>query len=349
MLKSNLMKVLMFCRFYEPHIGGVEKHVQKISEILIEKGFKIALITEKFKDDLPDREEIEGVTVYRIKLLKYLWLNKFLIWAWLFKRLNLIKNADIIHCHDIFFWYLPFRLLFPKKPVYLTFHGWEGKFPVPKRFIFARKVWEKLAWGNICVGEYLKKWYGANPNYLIYGGVEIKTAKFRSRIFGNSNLISFIGRISEDTGIFTYLKVFEFLRKGKTELKIEFYGNGPLIDVVKKKGKTFGFIKEIDNKIKKSKLVFTSSFLSILESLINKKLTISVYENILKMDYLYLTPFKDFIIIDKDPKNLSDKILYYLSHPEEEKKLVEKGYEWAKTQTWEKVADLYLKLWEIKQ
>jgi hypothetical protein len=49
---------------------------------------------------------------------------------------DLIKEADIIHCHDVFFWYLPFRFLFPQKKVYIPFHGYEGNNPPNKRKIF---------------------------------------------------------------------------------------------------------------------------------------------------------------------------------------------------------------------
>lgn len=46
------------------------------------------------------------------------------------------------------------------------------------------------------------------------------------------------------------------------------------------------------------------------------------------------------------PQKLAEKVEYFLKHPEEEKLLVERGYNWAKEQTWEKVVDLYLGLWK---
>jgi len=37
------------------------------------------------------------------------------------KNRQLLQNADIIHCHDVFYWYLPFRFLYPHKPVFTPF------------------------------------------------------------------------------------------------------------------------------------------------------------------------------------------------------------------------------------
>jgi len=71
----------------------------------------------------------------------------------------LIQEADIVHCHDVFFWYLPFRFLYPKKKVFTTFHGWEGIFPPKWQAKVIRNISEKLSFGNICVGDFIRKWY----------------------------------------------------------------------------------------------------------------------------------------------------------------------------------------------
>ena len=41
------MKVLFLTRSYFPNIGGVEKHVEKITEILMKKGHEVIILTEK--------------------------------------------------------------------------------------------------------------------------------------------------------------------------------------------------------------------------------------------------------------------------------------------------------------
>jgi len=345
------MKLLMFSRFYFPHIGGVEKHVKKVSEVLLKKGFDVTIFTEKFDENLPEEENLDGIKIYRIKTFKSpKFLNKFVIWFRLLKFFDLIKQADIIHCHDIFFWYLPFKFLFPKKPVYITFHGWEGIFPIPKRFILARKIWEKLALGNICVGDYLEKWYGTKPDFISYGGISFSSPPWRSPLATSevSSPLVFVGRLDKDVGFLTYLKALSIIKKSNSKIKIEFYGGGTLEAEVTDLGKVYGFVSDVTAKISKARFVFASSYLSILEALSLKKLVFYVWENPLKRDYLMLSPLKNFIVSSSGPEELAKKVLYYLNHLKEEKKLVERVYGWVGGQTWEKVANLYLKLWKVK-
>lgn len=159
------MNILFMTRLYWPHVGGVEKHVEKITEILSKK-HQITIVCEKHDSKLPDYEQKRGVAIYRIERL-----GKWAIWKWWLSNLQLIKQADIIHIHDVFFWFLPFRLPYWYKKVFMTFHGWEGIYPIPWKNKLQHQIAEKLSRGNICVGHYLIKWYGTKPDYVTYGAV----------------------------------------------------------------------------------------------------------------------------------------------------------------------------------
>lgn len=141
--------------------------------------------------------------------------------------------------------------------------------------------------------------------------------------------ILFIGRLEKDLGLETYFKAIKLLK-----LKIDFAGSGSLSSKAKKYGKVLGFI-DIQKIIKNYDVFFTSSYLSILQALIFKKPVFAVYENPLKEDYLKMSPFSKYISIISNPKDIKINISYS-----------QKGYEWAKNQTWSKIADLYLKLWQ---
>ncbi|MBU3978279.1 glycosyltransferase [Patescibacteria group bacterium] len=182
------MIILFLARLFYPHIGGVEKHVLEVSKRLVTKGHKVIVITEEFsnlhhsiidvipakagiqKENIrspwiPDQvrnDKINGIEVIRMPVGHEDSFKKFRIWKNLWKIRKVIKDADIIHCHDVFFWYMPFRLLYPRKPVYTTFHGYES-YPITKKAIFTRKISEKLSSGNICIGDFIKKWYGTKP------------------------------------------------------------------------------------------------------------------------------------------------------------------------------------------
>lgn len=165
----------------------------------------------------------------------------------------------------------------------------------------------------------------------------------------NDNLkfkILFIGRLEEDTGLLQYFKVIKYLQEKNLSLEFELLGDGVLREEAGKLGRVHGFVKNIKSYLTQTRFVFTSSYLSILEAMAQKKLVFAAFDNPLKEDYLKMMPSAKWMIIEKDPQILAEKIKYYLTHPEEEKKLVEAAYQWVRGQTWEKVVEIYLKLWQ---
>ncbi len=157
------MNILFLCRLYYPHVGGVEKHVEKISGILSRK-HQIKIITEKYDPSLKDYEKINGIEIYRMPPG-----NKRQIWAWMKRNKHLLGWANIIHAHDVFFWVFPYRIMHPKKKIFVTFHGWEGKYPISIKNKMVRKLSEWFAKGNICVGDFICKWYGTKSDLITYG------------------------------------------------------------------------------------------------------------------------------------------------------------------------------------
>jgi len=332
------MKITFLTRYYYPHIGGVEKHSREVAEGLTRRGHKITIITLNHDKKLPELEIKGGVKIIRLPYSN----TKFLIWKNLLQKKQLIKQADIIHCHDVFFWYLPFKFLFLKKKVFTTFHGWEGKFPIPKKNIFIRKISEKLSNGNICVGHYIKKYYGTKTQFISYGGcVYLKDDRLSVIIQKNIKQIIFIGRLEKDLGIKEYLKVLNML-KTKYDLKITFVGDGAYKKQAEKIGKVTGMIKDIKPYLKTSSLVFASSYLTILEAMAAGKSVFALYQNDLKKDYLKLFPGVKYMHIASSAKELINQIENNLQGPTLK---VKKAQAFAKTQTWDKVIKLYLKLW----
>lgn len=346
------MKIVFLTRLFYPHIGGVEKHVLNLSLELKKRKNSITIITEKFDRSLKNEEEVQGLKVIRIPMRSNNRLKKFYIWQWMFKNRKLLMDADIIHCHDIFYWYFPFRFLYPFKKVYTTFHGYETQFPPAKKAFLIRKLSEKLSFGNICVGDYIKKWYGTKPNFITYGGVsssKIQNSKFKtlnnSKIQNTKHKILFIGRLEEDTGIKTYLKVLEELRKRQVSFSFGVCGDGSLRSEVEKYGKVYGFVENIESYIKNSDVVFASSYLSMLEALINRRLVVAAYANDLKRDYLNMSPFAKFAIAGDSAEKIIKSLLTHLNSNKVQSSLIEEGFSWAKKQTWKQVAEVYKKLW----
>ncbi|MFH1855692.1 MAG: glycosyltransferase family 4 protein [Candidatus Omnitrophota bacterium] len=345
------MKILMFSSYVHPHIGGVEKHVKRLSEELINKGHCVSIITAKYDQALADFEEFNKIKIYRFSNM-----NLTATWIWIYRHRKILKNVDIIHCHDFYtfiYWYLPFRFLYLFKPVFITFHGFEGIIPIPKKILFLRKASECLTKGNICIGDYIPKWYGTKASFVLYGGAD-ETEAVGVTV---KNSAIFIGRLEKDTGIMAYLNAVKVLKeKHAIGLEVNICGDGSLREKIEKfieenklNIKLYGFVEEPANYLSENKFAFVSGYLAILEAMVRKKLVFAIYENALKKDYLALIPnSKDIMVIASSPEELARKIAHYRNYPEKSEEMIKNAYDFAKELKWDGVADVYLKLWNSK-
>jgi glycosyltransferase involved in cell wall biosynthesis len=342
------MTILFFARRFYPLIGGVEKHVLELSKELIKQGHQVIVITEH-TNNLPKFESIKpkGLSVYRIKAGDENKFKKMRIWKELWMLRDVIEKANVVHCHDVFFWYLPFRFIFPKKKVFTTFHGYES-YPISQKAIMVRKLSEKLSWGNICIGDFIEKWYKTKPTVVSYGAVHVSSKKQELHGKASKNSAVFVGRLDNQTGILTYVSAIELVREKYTTFKMTAVGDGIYKNRIAKKVNVVGFQNNPEKYFINSHFAFVSRYLAILEAFAANRLIFAVYDNPVKEDYLKMAPFAKYIVITQTADELRQKILYYLEHPDEEKKLIAKGSKWVKEQSWEKMAELYLKLWQIE-
>ncbi len=375
------MNVLFLTRRFYPEIGGVEKHVLEVSKELIKRGHKVTVATESSGQEIikiaknyhskdqsdtysinsdwvvksiqNDSYEAKNIAVFKLNVGKNNWLKKFRIWAILFRNIDLFREADVVHCHDVFFWYLPFRFLLPFKKVFVTFHGFETKFPPEMKAKLVRKISELVSNGNICVGDYIRRWYGTNPDFVTYGGVgkaqnsPPKADGPMAQKFKRKTLnILLVGRLEEDNGAKIYLKALSELRNKKISYKLTICGDGNFRSKFQKYGVVKGFTQELNKYIERSDFIFASSYLSILEALFRGKKVFSVFQNELKEDYLNLSPISKFISIASDADFLTEQILFAIKNPDITYNKTNLGQRWAARQTWGKVANIYLKLWK---
>ncbi len=289
------MKILFLTRLSYPHIGGVERHVYEITKILKRKGNDVNIISEK-----------------EVKYPHTRFVGLIYIWYWFFKNRKVMENTDIVHCHDVFIWYLPFKFLYPNKKVYTTFHGWEGICPIPWKNIFLKRLASKLSNGGIAVGEYVERYYGIKTNKVVYGGISmIRIIDTKKKI---KNSIVYIGRLEKDTGLLKFLK---WLDKN-SRYHIDFCGDGPLRSQCEKYGTVHGFCDPTPF-LKKAEYCVPGGYLAALEGLAASCKLKLFWNNKVKEDYWKMSPF------------------YKLKG----KELID----WAKKQTWDKLANEYINLY----
>ena len=368
------MRILFLTRRFHPDIGGGEKHVFEVSKELIKRGHKVTIITESSAHggsrnchsiDQSDTQDINLIrpvkssqignidtrklNVIRLNFGAENWFKKFRIWLGVLGMLGIIRNSDIVHCHDVFFWYLPFRFLFPNKKVFTTFHGYETKFPPTATAKFVRKISEKLSRRNICIGKYIEKWYGTKSDFITYGGVStVQSLKSKVKNFGKNRKsmnILLLGRLEEDNGVKIYLEALRKLKNRGISYKLTVCGDGNYRRQFGRYGNVHGFVNNLNKYIDRADFIFASSYLSILEAFLRSKKVFSVYQNELKRDYLTLSPFAKYVSVAGDSETLASQVVSSISGGKVPYN--KPAYFWARKQTWSRVADIYLKLWKL--
>lgn len=358
------MKILFFARRFWPSIGGVEKHCLEVGKRLVKMGHEVTVVSESSTSE--ESRRIGGLPRHHPRCLKAYYIpvraskksKKFRIWWWLWKNKKLIEEADIVHCHDVFFWYLPFRFLYPKKKVFTTFHGYEGSEPPTWNKILSHKLAGWLSNGSISIGDWHEKWYGVKSEVVSYGAVSEPPISRGGEPIPPLRWtydFCFVGRLAKDTGIMVYLEALKRLKDQGRKYSMVVCGEGPQMGEAVKFSKKYGlnvefegFVRDVGKYLKQSKFVFASRYLGILEASVMKKVVFAVYDSPIKEDYLKMAPFSKWMVIESDPKELAKKVKFFFENPLEEKKMVEEAYNWAREQTWEKLAEGYLRLWKIE-
>lgn len=358
------MRIVFICAAFYPSIGGVETHVLALSRELIKRGHSVTVLTEskpeywqsngksdneanKLKSTVESRHfthsKLDQIDIYYFKFGQPSFFKKFRIWYTLLLNYKLILSTDVIHCHDVFIWYLPFRFLLFQKKVFTTFHGYEGRFPPVEKSVQIRKMSEKLSYGNICVGDFIKRWYGTKPDYVVYGGTyPIQNSELVNKSEKSKLKILLIGRLAKDIGVQIYADSLKRLKHDSFKFDFKACGEGELRYELEKYGDVLGFVKNTKEYIKKADIVMASSYLTMLSIMQLGKPIFAVYTNPLKHDYLFSSPFAKYIYIYSSGKELARGIKSYKPNL----RRLKSAQNFANSQTWGKVADIYEELWK---
>lgn len=319
------MKALIITESYLPKLGGVERHIAGIKPYLEKAGFEFDIFNKS--------------AIFKNRSLKK-FLGLLQIWLELTKQIKLIKKAEIIFIHDVFIYYLPFRIIFPKKKVITIFHGWEKVYPIPLKNIFYKQLAQKLSSKTISIGAYINKYYRLTDknNYLSYGAVnlplvEVDLAK------KNKNSFLYVGRLEKDTGLPIFLEFLNILSAKKIIFSVKFCGNGPMKKDCLKYGEVLGFVN-VNKYLEKSEVCFAGGYLSILEAIAHKNIVLGAFNNELKKDYLLSSPFaKNIICADQ-----AQTLFVQYTNLKNKQKLIKINYDLAKKYSFAKLAKLYMQI-----
>lgn len=338
-----MKKVIFFTPHFLPKLGGVEKHVAKVSEVLINRDWNVEVVTVQESEDQPLNEKIKNISIIRIPLTSQ--VNKFAVWKWVKKYFNTIPTTSIIHLHDVGWWVLPQLIGNIKNNFYITFHGWEGNFPVRWQAKIHRLFISWLVKDSIHVGSFIQKYYWDRPKYIVYGGVDLPIQSTISSI-SNPLKVVFLGRLIRENSIESYIQVLTELAKLHIKVEVTWVGDGEFRSLCEKWGNVTGMVENTRKYVQKADIVFSNSYLSILESQAQGKIVCSLYHHQLKKDYLETYPASEELVIADNPESMAYEIKNLIENQEKFKSLSKKSARFGQSQTWNLVADVYEKLWQ---
>ena len=348
---------LMITPNYPPNIGGVEKHVYEVHRALKTKHIRGLIVVNA----------VCPAQMYNLNDIA--WLNPRRLWGWVpwtakilsaFKFLKILEKTKprIIHFHDSTIYFLEFvLLLFGLLPrTFITFHGWEGVFPPDLGMVKKRVRIDAKVKSSMAIGSFIAKWYGTKSKVVSYGGAKLDEVDNYSILKENSSIvkIAYFGRLELDTGIdLAVQSIIKFNEMFGDRVTFDIYGDGSMRNniVALSHKNQYGSIRiftpttEIVSMLRKYDVIIASGYLTIIEALQAERVVIAFYDNNLREDYLRMHPVARSIFICQKSAEFSQVIQRCVSDWDAVREYSRYGWEWAKKQTWEEVANSYVKLW----
>ncbi|MHA2265413.1 MAG: glycosyltransferase family 4 protein [Candidatus Thorarchaeota archaeon] len=347
---STAKRVLMIAPRYRPAVGGIERHLEKVTKILVEKGLSVTILAPTHVAGLTQTETIDKVNIIRIP---FGWdRNPFLSYLWMISRRLNLKRYSIVHVHGtmpLLSLYLPLRLLNGQIPVYATFHGFERD-PVPAYFKVMRRIARRLVRRSLCIGHFIRTIYGEVCDLVSIGAVDQPERQETER----GGLV-YIGRIEKDTGIADYIEAMRILSEKYSLMpQLTVYGRGYLQEKLERIADSHGLkvdfagLAESSTKGLRSKLIcLGAGYLSMLEAMSLGLPVVTVAATQLKYEYHkgVLTE-GGHISIQTTAERVADEIARLLKNPELIRRISRRGVEFTKKMTWENLAKLYIEMWK---
>ena len=349
-------RYVMIAPSYSPNTGGVERHVAGVHAALGRLGHVgrvIVLNASPAPRDLPSG--VEWIDFPRGRSRRRILAQPGSI-VRLFTSLR-SERGSVLHFHDASTIH-PFLPLLRASGLlaktFMTFHGWEGIYPPEPKVVQQRLECEQAVRASMLVGEFIRRWYGAKGDCVTYGGTDVaKFGAFPSVDPAAPLRAAFVGRLEPDTGLAVVLDAFRRLRGlPGAPVTLSVFGAGSLEGLVRKEPGDAVTLEappaDIAQVYRSFPIIFASGYLTILEALAAGRIVFACYDNPLRKDYLTLHPAAASCVVCGD----SAEVLGGLIDCREQMASVlarsAPGWQWARTQSWDRLAVEYRSLWSAR-
>ncbi|HEV2231255.1 MAG TPA: glycosyltransferase, partial [Thermoplasmata archaeon] len=90
------MRIVQASPFYDPHAGGVEAYVRRVTEELVRRGHELTVLTSRYDRALPETEARAGYRIVRSRTLGVVLDTPIDVGA---TRSIRALEADVVHLH----------------------------------------------------------------------------------------------------------------------------------------------------------------------------------------------------------------------------------------------------------
>ncbi len=232
------LKIVHACNRYYPYFGGLESHVQNLSENMVKQGHDVSVYSTDPTGKLHAFEEIDGVKVYRFK--SFAPHDSYFLSTKLYQSLK-TADCDVVHGHDLNgFPLLAAALAKGSKKYFATLHV--GAFSSQLRTL-ARVPYDRLVMHRalqratrvICVSAYEQRVYQdvlglpSDKFVVIPNGYDYPKVSPVALSINASRFVLSVGRLEKSKGFHYLIQSFAELKKDPqfSDVTLVLVGKGP--------------------------------------------------------------------------------------------------------------------------
>jgi glycosyltransferase involved in cell wall biosynthesis len=249
----------IFTGYFIPHLGGVERYVDKLSGALQHIGYRVVVVTTN-DGSQKEYEEYDTRCVYRLPILK-LFKERYPIPR---KDESYARLTKAIHSEGIDYFIINTRFHLTSligarmanktsKPCILIEHG-TGHFSVGIKYLdFLGAIYEHVLSGVLKkyvahyygVSEKCIEWlrhFGIKGHGVFYNAIDKEDAKiaddrYKERYADNVTLITYAGRLIKEKGVINLIDAYQALIKKNPlmNVRLAIAGDGDLMHFLKEK------------------------------------------------------------------------------------------------------------------
>jgi len=250
-MKKNNKTLLIFSGYHLPHLGGIERYTNNLSQEFKKIGWDITIVSSNY-DNSKKLQFINGIKNYKIPVYK-IFKSRYPIpkknseYKNIFAEIN--KNKyDAIIVNTRFHLTSLIGAKYGKKnkiPVFLIEHGSQHLTVDNKILDFFGAIYEHFL--TIYIKKYINYYYGVsegackwqNHFKIISNGIWYNSiTNFYDKKINKSSkkiIITYAGRILKQKGIYELLEVFSELENEYGNIELHIAGEGNQLEILKEK------------------------------------------------------------------------------------------------------------------